>query len=244
MNDATAGLEMEAVAGKSKANEANPLLHFVISTRKGEHFSEEHARIAVDAAMRSLGADRSHAYKAATHYDVDDGRYHTHVMANRRSTRTGHLLDMHNDYFKLARAAEWSEREFGLQVDYKPDWRKRVSDRDLGMEVERVPERERDLAVKQSWSKVVEQALRAMNRADTWEDVHAALRPFGATIAERGRGFVIKGPEREHTVKLSALGVLSEDTVSARELRSRLGVQFLRLIARVGKPLFCPPAQL
>jgi flagellar biosynthesis GTPase FlhF len=222
-SDVTAGLEMEAVAGKSRANEANPLLHFVISTRPGEVFSEEQARVAVDAAMRSLGADRSHAYKAATHYDVDDGRYHTHVMANRRSTRTGKLLDMHNDYFKFARAAEWCEREFGLQVDRKPDWRKKVSDRDLGMEVERAPERERADLVKRSWETVVEHALPAMKVAQTWEDVHAALRPFGAEIRERGSGFVIVGPERDHTVKLSALGPLSDDAVSARELRERLG---------------------
>ena len=215
---------MEAVAGRSKANEANPLLHFVISTRKGEVFSEEQARVAVDAAMRSLGADRSHAYKAATHYDEDDGRYHTHVMANRRSTRTGKLLDMHNDFFKLARAAEWCEREFGLQVDRKPDWRKRVSDRDLGMEVERAPVHQRAEAVKQSWSIVVEQALPAMKVAQTWEDVHAALRPFGATIRQSGSGFAIIGPERGNTVKLSALGAGSADAVSARELRERLGV--------------------
>jgi hypothetical protein len=223
-NDATAGLELEAVAGPTKANKnTNPLLHFVISTRPGEAFSEEQARIAVDAGMRSLGADRSHAYKAATHYDVDDGRYHTHVMANRRSTRTGNLLDMHNDYFKLARAAEWCEREFGLQVDRKPYWRTKVSDRDLGLEVERAPERERPDLVKRSWSSVVEMELPAMKAAQTWEDVHAAQTPFGAKIRERGSGFVIVGPEREHTVKLSALGPLSDDAVSARELRERLG---------------------
>ena len=34
-NDATAGLEMEADAGESKANEANPLLHFVIIDAQG-----------------------------------------------------------------------------------------------------------------------------------------------------------------------------------------------------------------
>jgi hypothetical protein len=223
-NDATAGLEMEAVAGKSKANEANPLLHFVISTRKGEPFSEEQARVAVDAAMRSLGADRSHAYKAATHYDEDDGRFHTHVMANRRSTRTGKLLDMHNDFFKLARAAEWCERGFGLQVDRKPDWRKRVSDRDLGMEVELAPVRERAQAVKQSWTSVIDQALPAMKAARTWDDIHAALQPFGATIRQSGGGFAIVGPERGNTVKLSALGAGSADAISARELRERLGV--------------------
>ena len=103
---------------------------------------------------------------------------------------------MHNDYFKLARAAEWCEREFGLQVDRKPDWRKHVSDRDLGMEVERAPERERAEAVKQSWSIGRRAGAAGDGRAETWEDVHAALRPFGATIRERGSGFVIVGPER------------------------------------------------
>jgi hypothetical protein len=216
--DETTGLEMEA----TRRGKGQPVLHLVMSARFGESLSEEQARTAVDAMRRSLGAERLQ-YKAALHYDPDEDRYHVHLMMNRRDRSTGNLLRLDNHYFKMARASEWCEREMGLQVDRKTDWRSKVSDRDLGIEVERAPERERAEAVKQSWSMVVEHALPAIAVAETWEDVHAALRPFGAEIRERGSGFVIVGAERGHEVKLSALGVLSDNPASARELRARLG---------------------
>jgi hypothetical protein len=218
--DETAGLEMEAT--RKQQQRGQPVLHIVISTRFGELLSEEQARTAVDAMRRSLGAEHLQ-YKAALHFDPDEDRYHVHLMINRRDLRTGNLLRMKGHHYKMARASEWCERDMGLLVDRKVDWRAHVSDRDLGMEVERAPERERPDALKKSWETVVERALPGIAVAETWADVHAALRPFGAEIRERGSGFVIVGPERGYEVKLSALGVLSDNPASARELRGRLG---------------------
>ncbi len=70
------------------------------------------AKFAVDAVRRSLDADR-HQYVAALHYDVDTDRYHVHLAVN-EVLLDGRAPDRLQDYAKLARAADWFERELGL----------------------------------------------------------------------------------------------------------------------------------
>ncbi len=141
----TAALEMEAVALQARQRDGSrtaidPVYHVILSARPGELLDVEQAKLAVDAVRQSLDADR-HQYFAAMHHDADTDRYHIHLAINKVSL-DGRVLDRWQDYAKLGRAAEWCEREMGLQVDRHVAWREKLGERELGIVPDGGPRRE------------------------------------------------------------------------------------------------------
>jgi len=243
----TAALEMEAVAQQARAEGkrrelADPVYHVIISARPGETIDVEQMKLAVDAMRRSLGADE-HQYFAAIHHDADTDRSHVHVAINKVSLR-GRMLDRWQDYAKLARAAEWSEREMGLQVDRHVVWREKLGERELGIVPDAGLRLERTEGVAQgidrqegatidrrdavrrthySWVELlareaVPAATFAIAREGaTWGDVHAVLRGYGVRLEPAGSGARVVGPEHGQRVKASDVGL------DIRGLEARLG---------------------
>jgi hypothetical protein len=241
----TAALEMEAVArsyalaagGASRTTE-DPVYHVILSTRPGEAFDIEQAKLAVGSVRQSLDADR-HQYFAALHHDIDTDRYHVHLAINKVSL-DGRVLDRWQDYAKLGRAAEWCEREMGLLVDRHVAWREKLGERELGL----MPEPELAVGVAQgldrqegatidrrdavrrthySWvdvlkREVVPAATQAVAREGaSWDDLHAVLRGYGVRLEVAGSGARVVGPEHGQRVKASDLGL------DLRGLEPRLG---------------------
>jgi hypothetical protein len=221
----TAALEMEAVArnyaraaGAPSRTTEDPLYHVILSTRPGEAFDIEQAKLAVDAVRRSLDADR-HQYFAALHHHADTDRYHVHLAINKVSL-DGRALDRWQDYAKLARAAEWCERELGLQVDRRVAWREKLGERGLG-KIAHAP----GLAVgvaqglhRQEGATIDRRD--AVRRARRRDHVHAVLRAYGVRLERAGSGARVVGPERGQHVKASDLGLdLRGAGVTARHVR-------------------------
>jgi hypothetical protein len=192
----------------------------------------EQGRIAVDALRRSLGAE-GHQYFAAMHYDEDTSRYHIHVGINAVGLN-GRCLGRWQDYAKMARAAEWCEREFGLYVDRHAEWRSKLGERDFHWsfpELDGAAERkgaikgvyrqeggsiDRRDAVRRthySWVELLASdaapAVQAAMERDgaSWGDVHAVLRSYGVRLVCAGSGARIVGPERGQHVKASDIGL-------------------------------------
>lgn len=238
----TAALEMEAVAAQRR-DLADPVYHVILSTRPGETIDVEGAKLAVEAVRRSLGADE-HQYFAAIHHDADTDRYHIHLAVNKVSLR-GQALNRWQDYAKLARAAEWCEREMGLQVDRHSEWRSKLGERDFSLvpeiEVNLEPARgiaegidrqegatiDRRDAVRRahySWVELLGReavpaaALAVAREGATWDDLHAVLRGYGVRLEPAGSGGRVIGPERGQRVKASDVGL------NLRGLEGRLGV--------------------
>jgi hypothetical protein len=232
----TAALEMEAVArnyaraaGTRSRTTEDPVYHVILSTRPGEALDVDGAKLAVDAVRRSLDADR-HQYFAALHHDVDTDRYHVHLAINKVSL-DGRTLDRWQDYAKLARAAEWCERELGLQVDRHAAWREKLGERELGeiahvqgptigtahgLDRQQGASIDRRDAVRRahySWVEVLKReavpaALQAVAREGArWDDVHAVLRGYGVRLEAAGSGARMVGPERGQHVKASDVGL-------------------------------------
>ncbi len=213
----TAALEMEAVAqaarehGKSRSL-ADPVYHVILSARPGEPLDVEQAKLSVDAVRRSLDASE-HQYFAALHHDVDTDRYHVHLAINKVSVRD-RMLDRWQDYAKLGRAAEWCEREMGLQVDRHVEWRSKLGERAFSL----VPGIERELepalamaagidrqegatidrrdAVRRthySWVELLSReavpaaAFAVAREGATWGDLHAVLRGYGVRLEPAGK---------------------------------------------------------
>jgi len=244
----TAALEMEAVAhaarehGKRRSL-ADPVYHVILSARPGEPLDVEQAKLAVDAVRRSLDASE-HQFFAALHHDVDTDRYHVHLAINKVSVRE-RMLDRWQDYAKLGRAAEWCEREMGLQVDRHVEWRSKLGEREFSL----VPGIERELepalamaagidrqegatidrrdAVRRTHYSWVELLSRGAVPAATfaiaregasWDDLHAVLRGYGVRLEFAGSGARVVGPEHGQRVKASDVGL------DIRGLEGRLGV--------------------
>jgi hypothetical protein len=245
----TAALEMEAVArsyalaaGAPSRTTEDPVYHVILSTRPGEAFDIEQAKLAVDSVRESLDADR-HQYFAALHHDVDTDRYHVHLAINKVSL-DGRVLDRWQDYAKLGRAAEWCEREMGLQVDRHVAWREKLGERELGLVPDFEQSQELAVGVAQgidrqegatidrrdavrrthySWvdllkREAVPAATQAVAREGaSWDDLHAVLRGYGVRLEAAGSGARVVGPERGQRVKASDIGL------DLRGLEPRLG---------------------
>jgi hypothetical protein len=235
----TAALEMEAVAysyaqrgHEGSRTVADPVYHVILSARPGESFDVEQAKIAVDAARHSLDADR-HQYFAAMHHDVETDRYHVHLAINKISL-DGRVLDRWQDYAKLGRAAEWCEREMGLQVDRHVGWREKLGERELGLvpEPEQSFERAESVALgvdrqegatidrrdavrrtHYSWIELLQRdavpaaTLAVSRKGASWDDLHAVLRSYNVRLEPAGSGARVVGPEHGQRVKASDLGL-------------------------------------
>jgi hypothetical protein len=235
----TAALEMEAVAYRwsqqghdGSRTSADPVYHVILSARPGESFDVEQAKIAVDAARHSLDADR-HQYFAAMHHDVDTDRYHVHLAINKISL-DGRVLERWQDYAKLGRAAEWCEREMGLQVDRHVAWREKLGERELSLmpgpeervaQVESVARGvdrqegatiERRDAVRRthySWVELLQRdavpaaSLAVGREGARWDDLHAVLRSYNVRLEPAGSGARVVGPEHGQRVKASDIGL-------------------------------------
>jgi hypothetical protein len=230
-SDATADIEMEQVAALGKT--ADPVYHVILSWRPGEEVAPQVARAAVDATLRSLGAD-DHQWFAAFHRDESDGRMHLHMGINKTHPITLKALDRYQDFAKLARACEFVEAEYGCKVDRRMDWRKKLPEVELGLTLyatRQYAERllpvglsfapdgantaEMDAARRAgySWVALVAKdaapAARTAAKRDgaTWQDVHAALETYGVHFELAGSGVRVVGPEIGQHVKGSRVGI-------------------------------------
>ncbi len=236
----TAALEMEAVA-RQRQRLGDPVYHVILSTRPGEALDVEQAKLAVDAVRRSVNADE-HQYFAALHHDADADRYHVHLAISKVSVR-GRTLDRWQDYAKLARAAEWCEREMGLQVDRHLEWRTKLGERALdlvpeldgaehalgiavGLDRQEGATIDRRDAVRRthySWVELLQReavpaaTLAVAREGASWNDLHAVLRGYGVRLEPAGSGARVVGPENGQRVKASDLGL------DLRGMEARLG---------------------
>src|SRR6266700_1034191 len=126
---ATADLEMERIGMMGSVRE--PVYHVILSWRPGEEVAPEVARAGVDAVLRSIGAE-DHQWYAALHVDEGDGRTHLHLAINKVDHVTLRSLNLWRDRPKLARAAEFVEREYGCLPDHRMAWREYLPEVDLG----------------------------------------------------------------------------------------------------------------
>ena len=129
----TAALEMEQTASLARRRQTDPVYHIVASWRPGDTVTVEQAKAVEDALLRSIGAQEHQSF-TAVHYDADTDRYHLHIGVNKIGPEAHRVLRTWNDFAKLAGASEYLERQYGFTVDRKMDWRKKVGERDFGLE--------------------------------------------------------------------------------------------------------------
>ena len=238
---ATADIDMEQVGALGRLSD--PVYHVILSWRPGEEIKTEVARGAVDAVLRSIGAE-DYQWYGALHRDEADGRTHLHLMVNRVHPITHRGLDLWRSNAKLARAAEWTEREYGCLVDRRMSWREQLTEVDLGFSITAAEAHVRQTiahgvhaeppgaqqsemdAVRRagySWTTLLQReaipaALAVTKReGSSWNDLHTVLETYHVHLERAGSGLRIVGPEPGQHLKASRAGLVF------RELEQKLG---------------------
>ena len=237
----TADIEMEHIARRGKAKA--PVYHLILSWRPGESVAQDVVRAAIDITLRSLGAE-DYQWFAAAHRDDDDSRTHLHIAVNKVHPVSARTLNCWREQYKLARATEWVESEFGCLVDRRTSWREKIPELDLGLSTDEAHEhvlrslpamqriapdgaaqKEMDAARRAgySWVTLLQREAvpavlaQAAYPGATWQNVHATLETYGVHLERAGSGLRVIGPEIAQRARGSRIGLVFED------LESRLG---------------------
>lgn len=226
---ATADLEMDATGKRGRS--PDPLLHVVLSWRPTEAIGEDVAVGAIEGTLRSLGAE-DRQWFAAMH---DDGeRVHVHLGINRVDPETRRMFDLWKMHAKLARAAEWTEREYGCLPDRRMDWRAHtVAEVELGAIVDLGRDARRDAA--REPSREVRDATREVApEASRRALAGISLVPPGAATAEmdaaRRAGYSWAALVRDEAVPAAHASLASEGA-SWERLHASLETYGLRMVA-------------
>ena len=193
----TAWLEMEAVAALS-ARCRDPVYHLIIAYAK--HERPTRAQVVGDAErlLAAIGME-DHQYVLAAHRDTDD--FHAHVIANRVGPDGRANALWHERIIRERVCAEISaERGWDIVVGHH--------NRDIVQRIERLhdlpPDPERrpsDGAYRRSsewgeplWQDVARPyVLDAVDRAQTWSDLHQRLAGHGVVVKLVQRGDQVQG---------------------------------------------------
>jgi len=231
----TAAGEMEQVASFSRA--ADPVYHYILSWREGEHPTDAQAFDAVTATLTALRM-HDNQWVAAVHRTTRN--VHAHVAVNRVHPETFKAVSVFRDWLVLDRTCREIEILQGWRHDRGPH-RIEVAAGTEPQIVRHQRERSDDLPTTpstrardyeawngresfQSWlGKEPAQSLkRALEQTDlSWQGVHRTLAAFNLECRIKSSGAVIvdrTAPERLHA-KASHLGRFA----SRGKLEARLG---------------------
>ena len=144
-------------------------LHLVVSFADGERPPEEQLALIEHRLLASVGMDDLQRIRVV-HDDTDN--LHMHIAVNRIHPKTLRSIQPTRDYEALQRCARELELELGLELLRGRDGQHQ--DLDLAQRL-----RERKDAIRQE-----------IDRADTWEELHAGLSHHGIGIRARRNGAV------------------------------------------------------
>ena len=231
--------------GRRKTHfKTNPLYHFALSWRDGEHINFDQAQQASQRALKALGMEDNQAF-FVIHRDKDH-HHHIHVVVNRVHPEKLVLSGPPRfDYLVLDRACRETELEQGWQHDHGPyvvidgeiQRLGKAQRKELGMvavKSENVDHRQTPAARMSEvnngvpsfaeWmrSRVAPDLREALkDPSATWDKLHQQLGQRGIRIEHRGGGlvFVTQANMKETSTKASGI----DYRLSLGRLQNQLG---------------------
>lgn len=193
--------EVEAVRAQ-KPKILNKTYHLVISFHPGEENRLDKAALQdiVGHYAEALGFSE-HQYVAGSHINTDN--MHIHVAFNRIHPLTLKAHAPFNDFKAMEKVARAMEKKYGLAVDRgmsdpKPENSLSPGARDFEANTWTESFQRHVLRHKKA-------VLAELKSCRTWPDVHAALARYDIRIKPHGAGMVLTSPDRQQTMKASAL---------------------------------------
>lgn len=217
-------------AGRKKTHyKTNPLYHFALSWREGEHFDADQAREAAAESLKALGMAENQAFYVI-HRDKDH-HHHIHVVANRvhpdKLILTG---PPRYDFLVLDKTCREIELQQGWQHDHGPyividgeiQRLSKTQRKELGLikdpsttehrqtPAARMAEINNGVPSLASWmrSRVAPELLAELEAPGaTWQSFHQALGKRGIRLEHRGGGliFAAQATWKETSTKASGI---------------------------------------
>ena len=194
---ALAVTEAQVTQGRNITAKGDKTYHLVVSFAPGEQPSAMMLKDIEDRLCTSIGLGE-HQRISAVHHDTDI--MHLHIAVNKVHPTRHILVEPFRAYWRLGETCSVLEREHGLMATNHHGVKRAGENRADDMAQASGIEPLRD------W--IRRTCLDEMRAATSWRELHAVATANGLTIAERGAGLVITGPE----------GVAIKPSTVAREL--------------------------
>ncbi len=221
--------EMIALAEEARRS-PNPVTHYVLSWREGEHPTDEQVERAVDIFLDELGLT-DHQTIFGVHQDTDN--IHCHLAVNRVHPETGRVVKPNKgfDLEAVHRAIARIEHEQGWQREARGRYRVR-EDGSLAKEAEehtvplistRARDFERRTGAQSAERRAQNEAAAVIAGAKSWGELHEGLAHLGMRYERKGSGAMLyvplAGGAGEQPVKASKVS----RAASLKALEKRLG---------------------
>ncbi|ELU9701944.1 relaxase/mobilization nuclease domain-containing protein [Escherichia coli] len=196
--------EIEATQKRNTRSKADKTYHLVVSFPAGEIPDKEQLKDIEDEICKSIGLG-DHQRISAAHNDTDN--FHLHIAINKIHPVSHRAIEPYYDKYRLDEACSRLELKHGLQRDNRID-KTNSKERD-SRETGRAGDMEAHSGLDsfKRWIKDRKEPLqKALEKADSWDELHKAFAEHDLEIRPRGAGFVVSARNQKAFTKASDLG--------------------------------------
>lgn len=196
--------EIEATQARNKRSKADKTYHLIISFPAGERPTNDQLKDIEDEMCKAVGLG-DHQRVSALHTDTDN--VHLHVAINKIHPLSYRNVELLRDHYRIDEACALLEERHGLQRDNRID-RTNSKERDA-RETGRAGDMEAHSGLDsfKRWIKDRKEPLqKALEKADSWDELHKAFAEHDLEIRQRGAGLVVSARNQKAFTKASDLG--------------------------------------
>jgi hypothetical protein len=190
-------LEVLNTQAQNRRAESDKTYHLIVSFRAGEQPDAATLQAIERRICEGLGYGE-HQRVSTVHHDTDN--LHLHIAINKIHPTRYTIHDPYRDHKTLGELCEKLEGEYGLQRDNHQAEKRGAENRADDME--------RHAGIESLLGWIRRECLEQIQGAQSWAELHQALRDNGLEIRERGNGLVIA----------DAAGTMVKASSVAREL--------------------------
>lgn len=196
--------EVEGTQARNKRSKSDKTFHLVISFPAGERPTDEQLEDIESEMCRAIGLG-DHQRVSALHTDTDN--VHLHVAINKVHPLSLKNVELLRDHYMLDEACALLEERHGLQKDNRID-RGNAKEREYS-EHGRAGDMEAHSGLDsfKRWVKERKEPLtEALDKSESWDELHQAFAKFDLELRPRGAGLVVSARNQKAFTKASDLG--------------------------------------
>lgn len=206
-----AAREMEAVQLLNKRTKADKTYHLLLSFPAGEEPTDAQLASIEEDFCAALGYT-DHQRISVVHRDTDN--FHVHLAINKIHPRKLTIHEPHRDFRILQKAAEVIENTYQLtKTNHTPA--KTQSEN-------RIDDAEKMSGQETLATRIRTDCLQALQRAQSWEEVHAICERSGISLQLRGNGMVFTQLQKNAKVLAVKASTVAREFSKAK-LEARFG---------------------
>ncbi|WP_373991706.1 TraI/MobA(P) family conjugative relaxase [Duganella sp. BuS-21] len=180
MDPSVAAIEVLNTQSQNQRATGDKTYHLILSFRAGEEPDAAVLR-ALEARVCAALGFAEHQRVSVVHHDTDN--LHVHVAINKIHPVRHTMNTPFNDHITLGKVCQKLEREFGLQQDNHTSKKRRAENE--------VDDMEQHAGIESLLGWIKRECWGDIQRAGSWEELHAVLSAHGLQLKAQGNGLVI-----------------------------------------------------